>query len=129
MQTNGLMMEFLDIVLTLRLGSLWMSSINYSLLTLEWFNNRTLVMHETTIFFFVHIDPNKGSSGNNIDIYMQSLIEEVKLLWNVGARIYYSLGEEYFQMHVAMIWTINDFPAYANISRWSTKAIKLVHGW
>ena len=24
-------------------------------------------------------------------------------------------------MHAALLWTINDFPAYANLSRWSTK--------
>ena len=27
-------------------------------------------------------------------------------------------------MHVALLWTINDFPAYANLSGWSTKGYK-----
>ena len=26
-----------------------------------------------------------------------------------------------FQMHVALLWTINDFPAHGDISGWSTK--------
>lgn len=26
-----------------------------------------------------------------------------------------------FQMHAALLWTISDFSAYANLSRWSTK--------
>ncbi|XP_077239829.1 uncharacterized protein LOC143880743 [Tasmannia lanceolata] len=28
---------------------------------------------------------------------------------------------ETFQMHTALLWTISDFPAYANLSGWSTK--------
>ena len=27
-------------------------------------------------------------------------------------------------MHVAVVWTINDFPTYANLSGWSTKGYK-----
>lgn len=29
-----------------------------------------------------------------------------------------------FKLHAALLWIISDFPAYANLSRWSTKGEK-----
>lgn len=68
--------------------------------------------------------PGKSAPGNNFDIYLQPLIEELKVLWDVGVRSYDALREEYFQMRAGVILTINDFPAYANLSGWSTKGYK-----
>jgi len=28
---------------------------------------------------------------------------------------------ENFKLHVTLLWTINDFPAYGNVTGWSTK--------
>ena len=59
--------------------------------------------------------------GKNIDVYMQPLIDDLKELWANGVLTYDAASRKSFQMHVAMLWTINDFPAYGNLSRWSTK--------
>ncbi|MCH86656.1 hypothetical protein A2U01_0007515, partial [Trifolium medium] len=61
------------------------------------------------------------SPGNNIDIYLQPLVEELQDLWNDGIETYDAYKREKFQLRAAVIWTINDFPAYANLSGWSTK--------
>ena len=61
--------------------------------------------------------PGKSALGNNIDVYLRPLIEEFKQLWEVGVKTYDTFSKEYFQMHAAIIWTINDFLAYANLSR------------
>ncbi|GMI78906.1 hypothetical protein HRI_001559900 [Hibiscus trionum] len=71
-------------------------------------------------FILSMIIPGEKGSGNDIDIYMQPLIEELKQLW-VGVETYDVLKKENFNLRAALLWTINDFPAYANLSRWSTK--------
>lgn len=65
--------------------------------------------------------PTKESPGNNIDVYLQPLIEKLKDLWTQGIETYDAYGGEKFQLHAMLLWTINDFPAYAMLSGWSTK--------
>ncbi|XP_057247474.1 uncharacterized protein LOC104885382 [Beta vulgaris subsp. vulgaris] len=68
--------------------------------------------------------PEKSGPDNNIDVYLQPSIEELKELWEMGAMTYDASQNSYFHMLVALLWTINDFPAYANLSGWSTKVYK-----
>ena len=67
------------------------------------------------------IIPGPTSLGNNIDIYLQPLIDELNQLWENGVETYDVSLEQNFHLHVAILWTINDFPAYAVMSGWSTK--------
>ena len=52
---------------------------------------------------------------------MQPLIEELKELWETSVRTYDASKSISFQMHDAVMWTINDSSAYGNLSGWSTK--------
>ncbi|XP_020081242.1 uncharacterized protein LOC109704874 [Ananas comosus] len=61
------------------------------------------------------------SPGDAIDIYLQPLIKELKELWEVGVETFDASTRQNFQLHAALLWTINDFPAYGNLSGWSTK--------
>ncbi|XP_077224998.1 uncharacterized protein LOC143858225 [Tasmannia lanceolata] len=65
--------------------------------------------------------PGPSSPGNDIDVYLQPLVEELRELWETGLQTYDASKKENFQMHAALLWTISDFPAYANLSGWSTK--------
>ncbi|XP_039134220.1 uncharacterized protein LOC120271606 [Dioscorea cayenensis subsp. rotundata] len=65
--------------------------------------------------------PGPKDPGNNIDVYMEPLIEELKELWEDGIETFDVSMNETFRMRAAILWTINDFPAYANLSGWSTK--------
>ncbi|CAN1181790.1 hypothetical protein LINPERHAP2_LOCUS35617 [Linum perenne] len=67
------------------------------------------------------IIPGPGSPGDAIDVYFQPLIEELKEFWEVGIETFDACRQENFQLHAALMWTINDFPAYGNLSGWSTK--------
>ncbi|KAK9993716.1 hypothetical protein SO802_023419 [Lithocarpus litseifolius] len=60
------------------------------------------------------------SPENDIDVYLQPLVEELEL-WDVGVKTFDVSSKKSFQMHVALLWTINDFPTYGDISGWSTK--------
>ena len=59
-----------------------------------------------------------------IDIYLQPLIEELKELWSNGIKTYDLIENNYFTMRAAVLWTINDFPAYGTISGYSTSGYK-----
>ncbi|XP_024199865.1 uncharacterized protein LOC112203073 [Rosa chinensis] len=54
--------------------------------------------------------------GNDIDVYLQPLIDDLKVLWDGVERVYDAVRGEYFTLRAALFWTINDFPAYGNLS-------------
>ncbi|KAK5793846.1 hypothetical protein PVK06_035006 [Gossypium arboreum] len=78
-----------------------------------------LCMKQSSLILSMIIPGEKGP-GNDIDIYLQRLIEELKQLW-AGVETYDVLRKENFYLRAALLWTINDFPAYANLSGWSTR--------
>jgi hypothetical protein len=57
----------------------------------------------------------------DIDVYLQSLIEELQELWNVGVRTFDSSKKNNFVMRAQLMWTINDFSAYADLSGWPNR--------
>ena len=58
-----------------------------------------------------------------IDVYMQLLIEELQWLWVEGVTTFDVLSDQTFVTKAALLWTINDFPAYEILSGWSTIGI------
>jgi hypothetical protein len=60
------------------------------------------------------------SLGMHIDVYLQPLIDELIELWVKGVETW-DEDKEKFTLHALLLWTINDFPAYAMLSGWSTK--------
>jgi hypothetical protein len=65
--------------------------------------------------------PGPSAPSRNIDVYMRPLIDELKDLWENGVCTYDASSGCDFQMRAAIMWTINDFPAYGNLSGWTTK--------
>ncbi|XP_074297821.1 uncharacterized protein LOC141628602 [Silene latifolia] len=70
-------------------------------------------------FILSCIIPGKSSPGIDIDVYLQPLISELKLLWS-GVDAFDAFGGETFKLRAALHSTINDFLAYAMLSGWST---------
>ncbi|XP_070020356.1 uncharacterized protein LOC142180916 [Nicotiana tabacum] len=64
--------------------------------------------------------PGPKALGNNIDVFLQPLIEKLNKLWDVGIETYDASAKEIFQMRASLMWTINDFSAYGTLSRWCT---------
>ncbi|KAI9197656.1 hypothetical protein LWI28_008413 [Acer negundo] len=64
--------------------------------------------------------PGKNDPSREIDVYLRQLINELKELWEIGVRTYYKVTNSMFNLRAAVMYTINDFPAYGNLSRWST---------
>jgi len=62
--------------------------------------------------------------GNDIDVYLAPLIEDLQKLWRDGVRVWDAYGKEHFKLRAMVFCTINDFPAYGNLSGYSTKGAK-----
>ncbi|XP_059298526.1 uncharacterized protein LOC132051465 isoform X1 [Lycium ferocissimum] len=58
--------------------------------------------------------------GNDIDVYLRPLIDELKELW-VGVDTYDASNNQMFQMRASLLWTISDFPALGNLSGYGVK--------
>ncbi|GJY34918.1 tetratricopeptide-like helical domain, DYW domain protein [Tanacetum coccineum] len=71
-------------------------------------------------FILSSVIPGEKALGNDIDVYLQPLIHELKLLWK-GVDAYDAFSKQQFKLRASLMWTVNDFPAYANLSGWSTK--------
>ncbi|XP_078157466.1 uncharacterized protein LOC144553243 [Carex rostrata] len=63
--------------------------------------------------------------GNDIDVYLAPLIEDLQKLWRDGVRVWDAYGKEQFELRAMVFCTINDFPAYGNLSGYSTKGAKV----
>ncbi|CAL1411660.1 unnamed protein product [Linum trigynum] len=72
-------------------------------------------------FILSMLIPGPESPGDAIDVYLQPLIEDLKDLWEEGVTTFDSSKRQNFHLRATLLWTINDFPAYANLSGWSTK--------
>ncbi|GJY17177.1 hypothetical protein Tco_0388668, partial [Tanacetum coccineum] len=78
-----------------------------------------ICMKQQSFILSAIIQGEKGL-GNDIDVYLQPLRQELNLLWK-GVDAYDAFSKERFKLRASLLWTINDFPAYANLSGWSTK--------
>ncbi|XP_052728168.1 uncharacterized protein LOC128195186 [Vigna angularis] len=62
--------------------------------------------------------------GNDIDVYLSPLVEDLKMLWEEGVDVFDGYAGSTFKLHAMLFCTINDFPAYGNLSGYSTKGHK-----
>ncbi|XP_074327703.1 uncharacterized protein LOC141665615 [Apium graveolens] len=53
--------------------------------------------------------------GNDIDVFLQPLIDDLKKLWH-GKQVYDAYKNEQFLLRGILLWTISDYPAYGNLS-------------
>ena len=73
--------------------------------------------------FLTIIVPGPKNPKQRIDVFLQPLIKELTTLWK-GVKTYDISKERNFTMKAALLWTINDFPAYGMLSGWSTAGKK-----
>ena len=65
--------------------------------------------------------PGPKQPGNDIDVFLEPLIDDLIELWNNGVQVYDSLNKSAFKLKAILMWTINDFPAYGNLAGCTTK--------
>ena len=98
-------------------------SISYSMwpVVLIPYNLTPWMCMKQTFFMLSRLIPGPIAPRNDIHIYLQPLIDELNELWEVGVETYDASRKQNFCMRTAILWTINDFLAYTNLSHWSTK--------
>ncbi|XP_074288757.1 uncharacterized protein LOC141613916 [Silene latifolia] len=62
--------------------------------------------------------------GNDIDVYLEPLMDDLKLLWDEGVEVYDAYRGETLNLRAMIFCTINDFPAYGNLSGYTVKGAK-----
>lgn len=60
-------------------------------------------------------------SGNDIDVYLILLIEDLTKLWADGVDVWDENLQETFSLRVMVFCTINNYPTYDNLSGYSFK--------
>ncbi|XP_074326589.1 uncharacterized protein LOC141664531 [Apium graveolens] len=69
--------------------------------------------------------PGPHEPGNDIDVYLEPLIDDLKKLWVEGEpNVYDAYSKSYFTLKAVLMWTINDFPGYTNLSGCVNKGYK-----
>ena len=74
-------------------------------------------------FFLSMLIPGPKSPGNDIDVFLQPLVKDLQDLWEHGVETFDASDGSIFQLRAALMWTISDFPGYANLSGYSTKGL------
>ncbi|XP_074374168.1 uncharacterized protein LOC141714553 [Apium graveolens] len=59
--------------------------------------------------------PGPNQPGNDIDVYLQPLIEVLQKLWH-GKQVFDAFKKESFILRGILLWTISDYPALGNLS-------------
>ncbi|XP_052295799.1 uncharacterized protein LOC127901832 [Citrus sinensis] len=62
--------------------------------------------------------------GNDIDVYLAPLIDDLRLLWEVGVDVYDAYRQQSFNLKAILLWTISDFSAYGNLAGCTVKGYK-----
>ncbi|KAK9145006.1 hypothetical protein Sjap_004909 [Stephania japonica] len=70
--------------------------------------------------FLTVIMPGPNNPTLRIDVFLQPLVKELLDLWFYGVATYCISIRTNFLMRAALMWTINDFPAYIMLSGWIT---------
>ncbi|RVW62801.1 hypothetical protein CK203_058901 [Vitis vinifera] len=83
--------------------------------------NLPLVMHEEEIYDVIFANIRTTQPGKDIDVYLAPLVDDLKALWEVGVKAYDAHQREFFTLKAILLWTINDFPAYGNLSGCTVK--------
>ncbi|XP_057718959.1 uncharacterized protein LOC130933375 isoform X2 [Arachis stenosperma] len=71
--------------------------------------------------FLTCLIPGPNNPKANIDVFLGPLIDELNELWNPGVLTYDIVEKKNFVLKAALMWTINDFPAYGMLSGWMTQ--------
>ncbi|XP_062114463.1 uncharacterized protein LOC133825550 [Humulus lupulus] len=70
--------------------------------------------------FLSMLFPGPKQPGNDIDVYLEPLIDELLELWK-GVYTYDASTKKFFNLKAMLLWTINDFPTYGILAGYATK--------
>ncbi|KAL6842985.1 hypothetical protein ACP4OV_027298 [Aristida adscensionis] len=72
--------------------------------------------------FLALVIPGPQHPGKNLSVMFEPLVDELLEVWN-GMRTWDASKKENFTMRAAYLWSIHDFRAYGDFTRWSTNGV------
>ena len=73
-------------------------------------------MHGAEVHYDAVLIQGPKQPGNNIDVYLRPLVEELLQLWNgTGVRVWDKLKQQEFDLHALLFVSINDWLALSNL--------------
>ncbi|XP_056690226.1 uncharacterized protein [Spinacia oleracea] len=84
-------------------------------------NLRLALATDAEVYDVIYIDFGPKATSHDIDVYLAPLVEDLKLLWESGVEVFDAHRKENFNLKAMLFGTINDFPAYGNLSGYSVK--------
>ena len=88
---------------------------SWSVLTITYNLPPWLCMKRKFMMLYLLISRPRQPS-NDIDAYLAPLVNDLKTLWEVGVKACDAHQRDFFTLNVILLWTINDFPTYGNLS-------------
>ena len=68
----------------------------------------SMAVHEAEVHYDASAHPRSEQPGNNIDVYLRPLVEELLLLWSsTGVRVWDEYKQEHFDLRALLFVTIN----------------------
>ncbi|CAL2246096.1 unnamed protein product [Prunus armeniaca] len=93
----------------------------------RWKEGKDSILKEgvpTKVVWYFPPIPSPKQPGNDIDVYLEHLIDNLKSLWNGIRGVYDAHIGEYITLIGVLLWTVNDFPVYENLSGCVVKGYK-----
>ncbi|KAL4034963.1 hypothetical protein IC575_003637 [Cucumis melo] len=81
-------------------------------------------MYEEEVFDVNYVNLGTLATRYDINVYLASLIDDLKLMWEEGVQCFDAHRNERFTLRAVLLWTIIDFSAYGNLCRCSVKGYK-----
>ena len=65
-----------------------------------------------------------NSPAKDMDVFLRPVVDELKGLWEQGVQTRDAVDNSVFNMRVALMWTVNDFPTRSSLFGWSGQDYK-----
>ncbi|XP_010412528.1 PREDICTED: uncharacterized protein LOC104698838 [Camelina sativa] len=124
-QVNGNWLEFAAEPRNLRLGistdgmnPFAIQNTKYSMwpVFLVNYNMSPVMSMKAENIMLMMLIPGPTAPSNNLDVYLQPLVDDLKDLWEEGIEVYDAYLKEKFTLKAILLWSISDYPALETLS-------------
>ena len=101
-------------------------SLSYSMwpVVLTTYNLLPWVCMKESSFMLTLLIPSPNSPGKDMDVFLRPVVDELKDLQEPGVQTRDVVDNSVFNMHVALLWTVNDFPTGSSLFEQSSQGYK-----
>jgi hypothetical protein len=65
-----------------------------------------MVMHEKELLYVVIVNIWSQATRNDIDVFLEPLVDELKVTWDEGVRTYDGHSRSFFNMKAILMWVM-----------------------